>query len=238
MAWSAQPGGGGDQRPGRGEGSQVLHFQERSAGVRLDAELIGAVVHDGLVGRAGGTGWAGPGVRRGGVAEPAGLVGRAAVEAKAPGRRCRRGLRRARVMASPMARRPPGAAPGERAVVAMVASRAQAIFRSGLPLSSSRSRWVTFADITSRRRGRSPRSAWTGRGRTAAPGWRPGRSPSAAARSSWPRTDTLTSSRHAEESFHRRPRQPGPTAGVIGLVALRGPPGAAPAASSAAARGP
>ena len=34
-----------------------------------------------------------------------------------------------------------GGAPGGRAVVAMVASSAQAIFRSGLPLSSSRSRW-------------------------------------------------------------------------------------------------
>ena len=45
-------------------------------------------------------------------------------------------------MARPMARFGcAGGAPGGRAVVAMVASSAQAIFRSGLPLSSSCSRW-------------------------------------------------------------------------------------------------
>lgn len=45
-------------------------------------------------------------------------------------------------MAMPIARLGvAGGAPGGRAVVAMVASSARQIFRSGLPLSSSRSRW-------------------------------------------------------------------------------------------------
>ena len=47
-----------------------------------------------------------------------------------------------RASARPMARSGcAGGAPGGRAVVAMVASSAQAILRSGFPLSSSRSRW-------------------------------------------------------------------------------------------------
>ena len=51
----AQAGGGGDQRPGQGGAVPGALDQERSLAVRLDAELVVAVVHDGVVAeRAGG----------------------------------------------------------------------------------------------------------------------------------------------------------------------------------------
>ena len=89
-----------------------------------------------------------------------------------------------------------GSARGGRAVVAMAASSAQAILRSGLPLSSSRSRWSpsrtyqppsgSLADRPVRRDG--PReNSGTGVASRAV-------LPPEAARSSWVRTEMLASS--------------------------------------------
>ena len=83
----------------------------------------------------------GPGYRRG-RSRASRPCGRGRRWRPVPGRRCRRGLRRAGASARPVARSGcAGGAPGGRAMVAMVASSAQQILRSGLPLSSSRSRW-------------------------------------------------------------------------------------------------
>src|SRR6266436_9687833 len=73
----AQAGGGGDQRPGQGGAIPGSLHEDGSAGVGLDAELVGAVVHDGLVAqRAGGEAEPlGEGLGVGAVVpEPAGLV--------------------------------------------------------------------------------------------------------------------------------------------------------------------
>ncbi len=43
---AAQAGGGGDQRPGQGGAVPGALHEERAAGAGLDAELVGAVVHD------------------------------------------------------------------------------------------------------------------------------------------------------------------------------------------------
>ena len=140
----AQAGGGGDQRPGQGGAVPGALDEDGSAGVCLDAELVGAVVHDRAVAQGAGGEVEPPGQGLGigaVVAEPAGLVAAGGRGGQDPGAGA------AGVFAGPGQRqadrevRQAGGAPGGRAVVAMVASSAQAIFRSGLPLSSSRSRW-------------------------------------------------------------------------------------------------
>ena len=140
----AQAGGGGDQRPGQGGAVPGALDEDGSAGVCLDAELVGAVVHDGLVAeRAGGeVEPLGQGLGVGAVvAEPAGFVAAGGDGGQ------HAGAGAAGVFAGPGQGqaggevRGAGGAPGGRAVVAMVASSAQEIFRSGFPLSSSRSRW-------------------------------------------------------------------------------------------------
>src|SRR5260370_285272 len=119
-----------------------------------------------------------------------------------------------------------GVVAGGRAVTAMVASSAQAIFRSGLPLSSSRSRWSpsrtyqppsgSLAHSPVRLDG--PREN-SGTGVASRPA-----EPSDAARSSSVRTETLASS-SALISASSRSRAASACAGVICLVrALRSCP--------------
>ena len=143
MAWSRRPGGGGDQRPGQGGAVPGSLDQDGAAGIGLDAELVDPVVHDRPV--AQGAGGQLESLRqreryKRGRSRASRACARGRPRRSAHGRRCRRGLRRA----GPAPGRSPD--PGRRAerrarVVAMVASSAQAIFRSGFPLSSLRSRW-------------------------------------------------------------------------------------------------
>ena len=117
----------------------------------------------------------------------------------------------------------PCGVPGGRAVVAMVASSAQQILRSGLPLSSSRSRWSpsrtyqppsgSLAHSPVRLEG--PREN-SGTGVASRPA-----EPSDAARSSSVRAEMLASS-SALMNASSRPRAASAWAWVIGLVrALR-----------------
>src|ERR1019366_3714734 len=73
----AQAGGGADERPGQGGAVPGSLHEEGAAGVCLDAELVSAVVHDGLVSQRPGRTVEALGERLGigaVVAEPAGLV--------------------------------------------------------------------------------------------------------------------------------------------------------------------
>src|SRR6266568_4336695 len=74
---AAQFGGGGDQRPGQGGAVPGALHEDGPAGAGLDAELVGAVVHDRGVAQRPGREVEAPG-ERGGVgavvAEPAGLM--------------------------------------------------------------------------------------------------------------------------------------------------------------------
>ena len=72
-----QAGGRGDQRLGQGRAVPGSLDEDGAAGIGLDAELVGAVIHDGAVAQCPGREVEAPG-ERGGVgpvvAEPAGLV--------------------------------------------------------------------------------------------------------------------------------------------------------------------
>ena len=84
----AKAGGGGDQRFGQGGAVPAALGQQRSAGACLDAELVGAVVHDRHVAqRAGGEVeplWQGLGVGAV-VAEPPGFVAAGGGRGQDPG---------------------------------------------------------------------------------------------------------------------------------------------------------
>ena len=145
MAWSRSRVVAVISGSGRAGQYQVPSTRMAPPAVCLDAELVSAVVHDRGVaqraGRGGGSARGAPGCRRG-RSRASRSCGRGRLRRPARGRRCRRGLRRAG--SGPGRSRGSGSRArraGGRAVVAMVASSAQAIFRSGLPLSSSRSRW-------------------------------------------------------------------------------------------------
>ena len=176
----AQPGGGGDQRPGQGRAVPGSLDQDGSAGVCLDAELVGAVVHDrGVAQRPGGqVEPLGQGLGVGAVvAEPPGLVAAGGHGGQ------HAGAGAAGVFAGPGQ----GQADGEVRQRGRRAGRPGrggdgGLQRPGRSCAAAfpcrpRGRGGRLRGRTSRRRGRwrTVRRAWTGRGRTAGPGWRPAR---------------------------------------------------------------
>src|SRR6266702_2045931 len=85
---AAQPGGGGDQRLGQGGAVPGSLHEDGAAGAGLDAELVVAVVHDGLVAQGAGGQVEPPGERLGAgavVAEPAGLMAAGGGRGEDPG---------------------------------------------------------------------------------------------------------------------------------------------------------
>ena len=125
-----EPGGRGDQRLGQGRVVPGSLDEDGAAGAGLDAGLVVAVVHDGLVAQRSGREVEATGERLGlgaVVAEPAGLVAAGGGKGQDPGAGA------AGVFAGPGQGHADGEvgvrgrAPGGRAVAAMVASSAQEI---------------------------------------------------------------------------------------------------------------
>ena len=145
MAWSRRPVVAVISGLGQGGAVPAALDEDGAAGIGLDAELVYPVVHDRPVAQgAGGQLESLRAARRykRGRSRASRPCARGRRQRPGPGRRCRRGLRRAGP--APGRWPDPDARAARRAAgpwLAMVASSAQAIFRSGLPLSSSRSRW-------------------------------------------------------------------------------------------------